>query len=197
MAFTVRVATATDLPSLTVVMDAAIEQLQVGFLSAEQIGWSRAIMGLDTQLVEDGTYFVVEEDGVVAGCGGWSRRATKYGSDHTAGRDAHLRNPATDPALVRAMYTDPAFARRGVGRLILHTCEAAAREEGFSTLELFATRSGRPLYTAYGFVAAEELLIEGGGGPVPATRMVKPVEGDDQIGGPGGPSAAGPCPIMA
>jgi GNAT superfamily N-acetyltransferase len=127
MAFTIRVATATDLPALTVVMDAAIEQLQVGFLSPEQIEWSCAVMGLDTQLVEDGTYFVVEEDGVIAGCGGWSRRATMYGSDHTAGRDAHLLDPASEPARVRAMYTDPRFARRGVGRLILETCEAAAR----------------------------------------------------------------------
>jgi GNAT superfamily N-acetyltransferase len=176
MAFTIRVATATDLPALTVVMDAAIEQLQVGFLSPEQIEWSRAVMGLDTQLVEDGTYFVVEEDGVIAGCGGWSRRATMYGSDHTAGRDAHLLDPASEPARVRAMYTDPRFARRGVGRLILETCEAAAREEGFRTMELVATMSGRPLYSAYGFVATEELLVEGGGGPVPATRMVKQVD---------------------
>jgi GNAT superfamily N-acetyltransferase len=175
MAFSIRVATSEDLPALAVVMDAAIEQLQQGYLTPDQIESSRAIMGIDSQLVEDGTYFVVEENGVVAGCGGWSRRATLYGGDRTPGRDAHLLDPAVDPARVRAMYTNPAFARRGVGRLILEACEAAAREEGFATLELMATMSGRPLYTAYGFEPVEDVVDARGGAPVPLTRMAKPV----------------------
>lgn len=87
-------------------------------------------MGLDTQLVEDGTYLVVEADGVKAGCGGWSRRATLYGGDTSPGRDAALLDPAKDAARVRAMYTHPAFTRRGVGRLVLSLCEDAARAEG-------------------------------------------------------------------
>src|SRR5690242_17915610 len=95
-------------------MDAAIVELQRGVITPGQIEASRAIMGIDTQLVDDGTYFVVEADGELAGCGGWSRRATLYGGDHTAGRDARLLDPATEPARVRAMYTAPAFARRGV-----------------------------------------------------------------------------------
>ena len=172
-----RVATLDDLPRLLPVMDAAIAELQQGFLTPEQIESSRAIMGLDTQLVEDGTYFMVLDGDDVAGCGGWSRRATLYGSDSTSGRDAHLLDPATDPARVRAMYTQPAFARRGVGRMILEACEAAARAEGFTTLELMGTMSGQPLYEVYGFVVVEELVDDRGGAPVPLVRMRKPVSG--------------------
>lgn len=172
---TVRLATRADVPALVPLMDAAIEQLQRGFLDPAQIASSKAIMGIDTQLVDDGTYFVVECDGALAGCGGWSRRATMYGGDHSAGRDAALLDPATDPARVRAMYTHPAYARRGVGRLILESCEAAAAAEGFTRLELVATLAGRPLYEAYGFTAVEELTDAGGGAPVPLVRMRKPV----------------------
>ena len=175
MALTSRVATANDLPALAVVMDAAIGELQQDFLTPAQIEASRAIMGLDRQLVADGTYFVVEEDGRIAGCGGWSRRATLYGGDHTPGRDPELLDPATDAARVRAMYTHPDFARRGVGRLILELCEAAAKAEGFRRLELMGTMSGRPLYEAYGFTAIEEIVDERGGAPVPLTRMGKAI----------------------
>jgi GNAT superfamily N-acetyltransferase len=176
VALTHRLATSADLPALTALMDLAIGELQQGFLTDDQIASSRAIMGLDTQLVDDGTYFVVEIDGAVAGCGGWSRRATLYGGNQTPGRDPELLDPATDPARVRAMYTHPFFARRGVGRLILHLCEQAAADEGFQHLELMATRSGRPLYAAYGFAPVEEVVDDRGGAPVPLTRMTKPVE---------------------
>ena len=104
---------------LAALMARAIGELQRGFLSPAEIEASRAVMGLDTQLIDDGTYFVVESGGAVAGCGGWSRRATLFGGDHSAGRDAALLDPAKDAARVRAMYTAPEFARRGVGRLIL------------------------------------------------------------------------------
>jgi GNAT superfamily N-acetyltransferase len=105
----------------------------------------------------DGTYFVVESYGDIAGCGGWSRRATLYGGNQTAGRDGHLLDPKVDPARVRAMYTNPAYARRGVGRLILSLCEAAAAAEGFTRLELMSTLSGEPLYITYGFKPRERL----------------------------------------
>ena len=178
MAFTIRVATASDAPRLRPVMDAAIAELQHGFLSQEQIESSRLIMGIDSQLIEDGTYFVVEDDGQVAGCGGWSRRATLYGSDSTPGRDARLLDPATEPARVRAMYTNPAFVRRGVGRMVLAACERAARQEGFERLELMATMSGRPLYAACGFVETEPVTEAraGDGVTVPCVRMQKSIE---------------------
>ena len=161
------------------VMAAAIGELQKGFLSAEQIESSRMIMGLDSQLVADGTYFIIEAAGEpgprIAGCGGWSRRATLYGGDHTPGREPALLDPAMDAARVRAMYTHPDFARRGVGRLILELCEAAAKAEGFTRLELMATMSGRPLYESYGFRAIEEILDDRGGAPGPLTRMGKAI----------------------
>src|SRR5258706_13985119 len=150
MALTYRLATRADLPALTAMMDAAIGELQAPFLSSAQVAASRAIMGLDTQLIDDGTYFVVEEAGALAGCGGWSRRATLYGGDHSPGREPALLDPATDAARVRAMYTAPAFARRGVGRLILTLCEAAAAAEGFRRGELAGTLAGEPLYAACG-----------------------------------------------
>jgi GNAT superfamily N-acetyltransferase len=168
-----RVAARGDLPVLMPLIEAAIGELQKGFLDAAQIESSRAIMGLDTQLIDDGTYFVVEADGRVAGCGGWSRRATLYGGDHSAGRDAALLDPAVDPAKVRAMYTHPDFARRGVGRLILACCEEAARAEGFRVLDLMGTMAGRPLYEAAGFTVIEHLTDAAGGAPVPLVRMRK------------------------
>jgi GNAT superfamily N-acetyltransferase len=134
---------------------------------------SRAIMGLDTQLVADGTYFVVESDGELAGCGGWSRRATLYGGDRTSGRSAALLNPETDAARIRAMYTDPRYARQGVGRLILSACEEAARREGFHRVELMSTLAGEPLYVACGYHPIERLEDARGGAPVPLVRMGK------------------------
>jgi GNAT superfamily N-acetyltransferase len=164
------------MPALRALMDAAIAELQRDFLDDAQIESSRAIMGIDTQLVDDGTYFVVESHGDPAGCGGWSRRATLYGGNQTPGRDSNLLDPAVDAARVRAMYTHPAYARRGVGRLILQLCEAAAAAEGFTRLELMATLSGEPLYNAYGFRPIERLEDATGGAPVPIVRMEKPID---------------------
>ena len=175
MQLTHRLAREADLPALSALMDLAIGELQKGFLSEEQIAASRLIMGLDTQLVDDGTYFVVEAEGQLAGCGGWSRRATLYGGNQTPGRDAALLDPRTDPARVRAMYTHPAFARQGVGRLVLQLCEQAAAAEGFTRLELMATLAGVPLYSSYGFEAVEELVDDRGGVPVPLVRMRRAV----------------------
>lgn len=175
MQFSIRTAVEADLPALESVMDAAIAALQRGFLTPDQIESSRAIMGLDRQLVSDRTYYVVEHDGQVAGCGGWSRRATLYGSDATPGRDPQPLDPATEPARVRAMYTHPAFARRGVGRMILAECERAAAAEGFTRLELMGTMSGQPLYLDAGFVAVERLSDDRGGTAVPLVRMAKPI----------------------
>ena len=177
MALSWRIAAADDLPALEAVMDAAIAELQKGFLTSEQIAASRAVMGLDRQLVADGTYFVVEAAGGpesrIAGCGGWSRRATLYGGDHTPGRDPELLDPTRDAARVRAMYTHPDFARRGVGRLILSLCEDAARAEGFARLELMATLACEPLYRACGYREIERVRDARGGAPVPLVRMAK------------------------
>lgn len=175
MGLTHRLATVSDISALEAVMDAAISELQRGFLTPGQIASSRMIMGLDRQLIADGTYFLVEADDQLAGCGGWSRRATLYGGDHTPGRDAALLDPAAEAARVRAMYTHPAFARRGVGRLILQLCEDAARAEGFHRLELMATLSGRPLYAAAAYTPIEAIEDARGGAAVPLVRMGKAI----------------------
>ncbi len=168
-----RLATRSDLPALTALMDAAIAELQKPFLNEGQIASSRAVMGLDTQLVDDGTYFIVEADGEIAGCGGWSFRGTLYGGDHTTQRDAALLDPKTEPARVRAMYTHPRHTRKGVGRLILSLCEKAARGRGFRRAELMSTLSGEPLYRACGYIPIEHIMDDRGGVPVPLIRMGK------------------------
>lgn len=170
-----RLAQRADLDALRALMARAIAELQQDFLDPAQIAASRAIMGLDTQLVDDGTYFVVERAGVLAGCGGWSWRATLYGGDATPGRSPARLDPARDAARVRAMYTDPAHARQGVGRLILELCERAAREAGYTRVELMATLAGEPLYGACGYTALERLVDARGGVAVPLVRMGKQI----------------------
>ena len=152
MSLTNRLATAADEPALSALMTLAIEQLQSAYLTAAQVQASHGFMGLDRRLIGDRTYFVVEAEGAIAGCGGWSRRATAYGGDHTAGRDDRMLDPATEAAKVRAMYTHPDHVRKGVGTTILALCEAAARQEGFAALELSATMAGVPLYRSFGFI---------------------------------------------
>jgi GNAT superfamily N-acetyltransferase len=175
--FTIRLAEDKDLPAVAALMALAIDVLQRSFLTEEQIAASRAIMGLDTQLVRDGTYFVVECDGRIAGCGGWSRRATLYGGDNSAhARDPALLDPLRDAARVRAMYTHPDFARRGVAQMILARCEAAASAEGFARAQLMSTMSGQPLYRANGYRIIEPAGADVHGVAVPLIRMEKTLD---------------------
>ena len=170
---TCRLACRADLDALRHLMESAISELQKPFLDESQIASSRAIMGLDTQLIDDGTYFIVEAEGNLAGCGGWSRRATLYGGDQSPGRSVALLDPAKDAARVRAMYTHPQHTRKGIGRLILSLCEDAARSEGFQKVELMATMAGEPLYRACGYEPREHVVDDRGGVAVPLVRMTK------------------------
>ncbi len=175
-AFFHRLATLAELPELKGLMEASIREFIGARLDAAQVDASFDIMGLDTQLIEDATYFVVECEDRIAGCGGWSRRATLFGGDHSAGRDARLLDPLTEPARVRAMYTHPDFARRGVARLVLSLCEAAAAREGFRSLELVATVAGEPLYLACGFAITERINVPTSKAvTVPCARMTKAI----------------------
>ncbi|TXC71210.1 GNAT family N-acetyltransferase [Sphingomonas ginsenosidivorax] len=173
-ALTYRPATEADIPAIAALMARAIDRLQDAFLTPAQVVASRAVMGLDTQLIADRTYFVVHDsDGALVGCGGWSRRATLYGGDHSVSlRDAALLDPATDAARIRAMYTDPDRARRGIGRLILSLCETAARDAGYARAEMMATLTGEPLYRACGYEPIERIATPGDV-PVPMVRMGK------------------------
>lgn len=170
---TMRLATTADRPALEALMQRAIRELQAPFLAPDQLAASAVMMGLDQQLIDDGSYFIAEIDGRIAGCGGWSWRATLYGGSASPGRDARLLDPASDPARVRAMYTHPDFTRRGVGRAILAACEAAARAAGFMRVELMGTRAGQPLYLAAGYRVLEEIIDTNGPAPVPMARMGK------------------------
>jgi GNAT superfamily N-acetyltransferase len=171
---TLRLARSDDMPVLSALMDRAIGELLQAFLPPEGVKASYEVMGLDTQLIADGTYFVVEDGDEIAGCGGWSRRATLFGGDHSAGRDAAMLDPKVDAARVRAMYTHPDHTRKGVGRLVLDACENAARAEGFARVEMAATMGGVPLYRACGYHDIEPFeAVTSSGYRVPLMRMGK------------------------
>lgn len=181
--FTHRVATEADIPALVALMDRAISGPLAAFLTPDQIAASRKLMGLDSQIIADRTYFIVEAGGALAGCGGWSGRITEYGGDHTPGRVPAALTPGVDAARVRAMYTAPEFVRRGVGRLILDLCETAACEAGYNRVELVATMGGEPLYRAAGYREIERFDDDRGGVAVPLVRMGKSLKDGDAVHG--------------
>jgi GNAT superfamily N-acetyltransferase len=136
-------------------------ELSAGDYSPEQIeGALRGAFGVDSQLIRDGTYFVVESDGAIVGCGGWSYRRTLFGSDSRAERDAGELDPRTEPAKIRAFFVDPAHARRGIGTMLLQQCESEARERGFARVELMGTLPGVRLYAARGYEPAPMVRYE-------------------------------------
>jgi GNAT superfamily N-acetyltransferase len=157
----IRKATAADVPILRVLIEASVRGLQAGDYSPAQIeGALKSVYGVDSQLIADGTYFVAEavrshgEPEIVA-CGGWSKRTTLYGGDQFAAREDSLLDPARDAAKIRAFFVHPGWARRGIGGMILGACEDAAREAGFSRMEMGATLSGVAFYQAKGYAAVE------------------------------------------
>ncbi|NNL89679.1 MAG: GNAT family N-acetyltransferase [Marinicaulis sp.] len=157
-----RVATHDDIDTIVSIMRASIAENMKDFLSAEEIAAAQESMGLDMSLIEDGTYFIIETEKegetVAVACGGWGKRRTLYGGDHTKGRDDSMSDPATEPARIRAMYTHPDWTRRGIGTLLLDLGENAAREAGFKTIELGSTVPGYPLYLARGYVEFERVV---------------------------------------
>ena len=150
--FTHRIAQQTDIESIIELMAVSIEINMSAFLSPSEIIAAKETMGVDQTLIDDQSYFLIETEyhskTILVGCGGWGKRKTLYGGDHTIGRDDSFSDPGTDPARIRAMYTHPDWGRRGIGSLLLDLGEAAAREAGFKTIELGSTVSGEPLYLA-------------------------------------------------
>jgi len=118
------------------------------------------VFGVDTDLIEDGTYFVAEDSGAMVGCGGWSKRKTLFGGDQFSSRDAGYLDPASEPAKIRAFFIHPEHARKGVARAILSRCEDEARAEGFRALELMATLPGIEFYKSRGFAPAGTFDLE-------------------------------------
>ncbi len=174
--FSIRLAQESDVTALNRLIDASVRGLQASDYSPEQIDAAlRKVFGVDSQLVADGTYFVVETaPGEIAGCGGWSKRKTLYGGDVWAGREDSLLDPANDAAKIRAFFVHPNFARRGVGTLILDACEKAAIAAGFRSFEMGATLTGVPLYRARGYTSIENLAVPLGDGlTLPIVKMTK------------------------
>jgi len=152
---TYRLATTADTADIAELMRISILENMKSFLSSAEIEAAQETMGVDQTLIEDQTYFVVEtvldNQTIMVGCGGWGKRKTLYGGDHSAGRDDTFADPAVDAARIRAMYTHPSWIRRGIGTLLLELGEAAAREAGFKMIELGSTIPGEPFYTARGY----------------------------------------------
>jgi GNAT superfamily N-acetyltransferase len=173
--FTHRIASLADLPALHALMGRAIAELQTGFLDPAQIVASHKVMGLDTQLVKDGTYIMLEDAGQLVGCGGWSFRATLFGGDDSiVEREPARLDPNTDAAKIRAMYTDPDHARRGIGKAVITICETLARDAGFARVELMATAAGIPLYERVGYTPVDAMIhADIDGIKVPLLKMGK------------------------
>jgi N-acetylglutamate synthase-like GNAT family acetyltransferase len=160
MNWTTRRAREDDIPALEQLIPLSVRGLQSACYSPAQMEAALgSVFGVDRQLVRDGTYFVVERDGEIIGCGGWSKRRALFGGDH--GRvepDAEL-DPARDPARIRAFFVHPTWAREGIGRCLLAACEVAVRGAGFQTIDLVATLAGEPLYTAFGYAVVERYEV--------------------------------------
>jgi GNAT superfamily N-acetyltransferase len=154
MQYRLRAATHADRPALKALIERSARQLGAADYRAEQIeGALQGAFGVDTQLIDDGTYFVAELAGSIVGCGGWSHRRTLFGGDRHAQRDAEELDPHTDAAKIRAFFVDPDHARRGIGRALLERCESEALAHGFRQFELMGTLPGVRLYQALGYVA--------------------------------------------
>jgi GNAT superfamily N-acetyltransferase len=166
-----RLAVAEDVPVLRRLIDASVRGLQTEDYTPAQIeGALKTVFGVDSQLIADGTYIVAEAHSsgtggesepelMIVGCGGWSKRKTLYGSDHWTGREDALLDPLHDAAKIRAFFIHPAWARRGVGSLILQACEDAARAAGFTRYEMGATLTGAKLFGAKGYVPVKPISI--------------------------------------
>jgi len=158
MNISLRQAVPADIPALRVLIDASVRGLQAADYTPAQIeGALQTVYGVDSQLIADKTYFVVEAEAVIVGCGGWSKRKTLFGGDRWTSREDSLLNPEQDAAKIRAFFVHPDWVRRGIGSMILTACENAASAAGFTRLEMGATLTGVPLYRARGYVTLENL----------------------------------------
>ena len=178
MPFTVQVATLDDVPMLNALIARSARELSIGYYSPHQIEAAiRHVFGVDSRLVDDQTYYAVSEGEVLVACGGWSRRRTLYGGDQRPVGGIEWLSPETDAAKIRAFFVAPEHARHGIGRLLLATCVDAAREGGFSRLELMATLPGVPLYAAMGFQRVQTVTdVLPDGTSIDFVQMERPVD---------------------
>jgi GNAT superfamily N-acetyltransferase len=176
-AFLIRPATAAEAPALRALIERSAAALSVGFYTRQQTdAVTREVFGVDSQLLADGSYYVVEAAGCIVACGGWGKRSTGFGGDQAKSAPERLLDPATEAAKIRAFFVDPAWARRGLGSMLMTHCAAQAAAAGFGMLELVSTLPGLPLYRVLGFteVAPFDLVLSGGV-RVPVVRMRRSV----------------------
>jgi GNAT superfamily N-acetyltransferase len=172
-----RLAREEDIPALEALIPLSVRTLQAAYYSPAQMEAALGpIFGVDRQLIRDGTYFVVEQDAQIIGCGGWSKRRSLYGGDHHRTEPDPELDPGCDAARVRAFFVHPKWARRGIGRSIMAACEQAIIAAGFRTVDIVATLAGEPLYASFGYVVVDRYDISMTGGlSLPAVRMSKPI----------------------
>jgi predicted N-acetyltransferase YhbS len=170
-----RVATEEDIPALNALIPASVRGLSQGYYTPAQIESALVyVFGVDSQLIVDGTYFVVEHEGQIIGAGGWSKRKSLYGGDQMKLEADPLLDPAHDAAHIRAYFVHPDWARHGVGGRIMRACEVAAQAAGFTRLDLGSTLPGEAFYRAMGYEVSERLDISMPDGTVlPYTEMTK------------------------
>ena len=175
---TVRAATMADVGVIQELIAASVRGLSAGYYSTAQIDAALIdVFGVDTKLIADGTYYVVDGSSGPVAAGGWSGRRTLFGGDQMKAADDRLLDPETEPARIRAFFVHPDWARRGLARVLFAECEQAAREAGFRALELMATLPGEPLYLALGFSVVERIqLTLSGDVSVPFTRMSRRID---------------------
>jgi len=171
----VRPATRSDIPRLSQVIERSVRELQRDDYTQLQIeGSLQSIFGVDTTLIDDGTYLVVEIENEIVACGGWSKRKTLFGGDQWTQRESDLLDPAVDAAKIRAFFVHPDWARRGLGTLLLESCEQAARAAGFRRFEMGATLTGVRLYERRGYTEVDRIEVPlANGETVPVVRMLK------------------------
>lgn len=179
-----RLARRDDVPALEELIPLSVRGLQAAHYTPAQMQAALGpVFGVDRQLIEDGTYFVVEENGRIIACGGWSKRKAVFGGDRDRAGQDELINPRVDPARIRAFFVHPEFARRGLGRTLLAACEEAIVRAGFARAELVATLAGEPLYAAGGYAVLERHEVPLAVGlTLPVVRMGRGLRPDSTRG---------------